>query len=283
MLIMAVALAGGLLAGGCSGGTGGSGAGSAAQARNDAAGGSAARGNKAQVTLAPKGRAVVYTADLAVRVDDAAKARSRATSIVTAVHGYVARERTSKKPDDGGGATAYLTVKVPVDDYPGVLHRLSTDLGTRQSLKRRARDVTEKVADVDSRVHSARASLGRLRTLLGTAETVGQVLKVEKQISKREADLEALEARQQALDTKTSYATVKLRLQAPAPSAHAKEAGFLSGLSAGWNAFRAMVVWLLTALGAVAPFIVVFGGLTYGGWRLYRLLRRRRPTASTPQ
>ncbi|MGH3096636.1 MAG: DUF4349 domain-containing protein [Streptosporangiales bacterium] len=278
----AALLAGGLLVGGCS--TGGSGGQSMSAERGG--GGSAADrllskggGGGAKVTLAPQDRSVIYTARLTVRVGDATKARHGATSIVTKAHGYTARERTSKDPD-GDGATSRLTLKVPVDRYPVVLHRLSTQLGNQLSLKRRARDVTEKVADVDSRVRSARATIDQLRTLLGKADTVGEVLKVEKRLSKREADLEALEARQKALDTKTSYATITLRLKAPAAT-HVKEAGFLSGLSAGWAAFKTTVVWLLTALGAVAPFVLILGAVAYGSWRGYRLVRRRRPSADT--
>lgn len=278
----AVLLAGGLLVGGCS--TGGAG-GQTAEAERGTGGNAAHRlaakpgGPGAKVTLAPQDRSVVYTSTLTVRVGDAAKARHEATSIVTKAHGYTARERTRKDPD-GGGATSRLTLKVPVDRYPAVLHRLSTQVGDQLSLKRRARDVTEKVADVDSRVRSARATIDQLRALLGKAETVGEVLKVEKRLSSREADLEALEARQKALDSKTSYATIALRLKAPAAT-HVKEAGFVAGLSAGWAAFRTVVVWLLTALGAIAPFVLIIGAVAYGSWRGYRLLRRRRPSTGT--
>ncbi|MGH3319200.1 MAG: DUF4349 domain-containing protein [Streptosporangiaceae bacterium] len=285
--LVALFLAGGVLAGGCTtrGDGGGQGAAGGTSSSSERGAGRlvarpGAHGRQASLTLAPRDRSVIHTATLVVRVADTDKATREATSIVADADGYIAQEHTTTDPDDRDGTTARLTLKIPADRYPGVLHRLSTDLGTQLSLQRRARDVTEKVADVDSRVRSAHATLSRLRSLLDRADTVGQVLKVEREISKREADLEALEARQKALDAKTSYATITLRLNGPPPSTHVERAGFLSGLSAGWAAFRTTVVWLLTAIGAVAPFLLIFGAVVYGCWRAYRFLRRRHPPAS---
>lgn len=259
---------------------------SSSAAKNGAGGGNAAGvaadsgagGKQASLSLAPRDRSVIYTADLALSVANLAKATRTVTSVVKDAHGYVGRQETGRDHEGADGRSARLTLKVPVDRYPGVLHRLSAELGHREGLEQRARDVTEKVADVDSRVRSARATLGRLRALLDRAESVKEVLRVEKQLSTREADLEALQARQKALDTKTRYATITLRLQTR-PVSHVERAGFLAGLSAGWDAFRTMVVGVLTALGAMAPFLLIFGALAYGGWWVYRLLRRRFPAA----
>jgi hypothetical protein len=61
---------------------------------------------------------------------------------------------------------------------------------------------------------------------------------------------------------------------------HAKPArhGFLAGLAAGWRAFRHATAWVLTALGALLPFliaIIVLAGIGYAGRRrIVRLIRR---------
>lgn len=255
------------------------------QAKRGAADGTQGSGAGAeQVRLAPSDRSIVYTASLKVRADDVAAAVPHAKDIVTTAGGYVADERTSQNPDDGGKDTsATLTLKVPAERYRDVLDQLGTSLGTRLELRQQARDVTEEVADTESRLKSARAALARMRALLDEADTLGEVLQVEGEIDRREADLEALQARQKSLDARTSYATVTLHLvSAPAPYVD-KDAhpSFLSGLAAGWKAFRSSASALLTALGAALPFLAVLAMVALAGWWARRLLRRRRATASS--
>ncbi|MQA83602.1 MAG: DUF4349 domain-containing protein [Streptosporangiales bacterium] len=232
--------------------------------------------------IAPEDRAIVYTADLRVRARDVHAAASRAEQIVSAAGGYVHREDTATDPDTRGGATAMLTFKVPTDEYRQVLGDLGSRLGTRLHVEQQAEDVTEQVADVDSRVRSAQASLDRMRQLLAEANTIGEVLSVEQEIATREAELESLQARQRALADQTQYATVTLELVGPAaPRKEPRDTGFLVGLAGGWKAFAGTVGWLLTALGALLPFLVAFGILGYAGWRARALIRRRRTAPPT--
>lgn len=88
--------------------------------------------------------------------------------------------------------------------------------------------------------------------------------------------------RQPGAATTAARATVTLHLmakQAPAPAA--ERAGFLGGLSDGWAAFGRTVGWLLTALGAVLPFLLlVVPAALVGRWVVRR--SRRPGTAATP-
>jgi hypothetical protein len=52
--------------------------------------------------------------------------------------------------------------------------------------------------------------------------------------------------------------------------------GFTSGLAAGWRALRQATSWLLTAIGAVLPFMVFVIGAAFAGWRGRRWLARHR-------
>ena len=52
----------------------------------------------------------------------------------------------------------------------------------------------------------------------------------------------------------------------------ASKRGFLSGLAAGWRTLRHATAWLLTALGAALPFLIlalVLAALGYLGWRRF--------------
>ncbi|RAY11660.1 DUF4349 domain-containing protein [Actinomadura craniellae] len=238
----------------------------------------------------PTGRAVVYTADLRVRIagkDGVEPAAARAKQLVTAAGGYVETERSSGATADGGPPTyANITFKIPAERYQAVLGQLSSGLGTRLSLRQEAEDVTEEVADVDSRVRSAEATLKSFRKLLDRANTVGEVINVEQEIARRQAELESLLARQKSLQHRTRLATVTLALHAP-DSGGAKEEeerhGFVGGLVSGWNALVAFLTGLATVLGWLLPFLVLAAVLALPAWRLRRRLVRRRTPGDTPR
>jgi hypothetical protein len=63
----------------------------------------------------------------------------------------------------------------------------------------------------------------------------------------------------------------------------AGERGFLPGLEAGWNAFTALGMGLLTALGAMAPFLVLLALVGVPAWRIYRARRHTPAAESAPE
>jgi hypothetical protein len=144
--------------------------------------------------------------------------------------------------------------------------------------------VTEDVADVDARVASMQASIARIRAILSRAERIGDVVSVEGELSRRTTELESLQARQRALAGQVNFATITVQLRASqtAPAPVPDRAGFTGGLSDGWHAFTATLGWVLTALGAALPFLLLAAPVA-AAW----LLRRRRlsavPSAPAPR
>ena len=254
-----------------------------------AAGRSAAGGGSASSSgakLAPSGQQIVYTAQLSVRVAGVTGAVNRATSIVKAAGGYVASETANAGPGQPGQARATVTYKIPAVAYSSTLAALSgTGLGTQVSLTQQAQDVTQQVADTNSRVASDQAAIAQLRALLKRAGSVADLLSVQNQIDAQTSDLEAMLAQQSALNHETAYATVTLTLTGPkavaAPARSTPPPGLPGGLVRGWHAFVLTVGWVLTALGAVAPFLIavaVIGMLAW--WARRRLGRRQQPPAA---
>lgn len=261
---------------------GGQAAAAAPDAPRPAAAGSGASAVDAKVMLTPP--ALVRTATLSVRVAKPAAVNRQADAagrIATAAGGSVyADDRTS-----GKHATARLTLKVPPSSLDTVLDRLA-HLGTATSRTSSTEDVTTQVVDVASRVISARDSLTRLRALYGKATKVRDVIAIENEITERESDLESLQAQQRALSGRTELATVHFRLSTaavPPPPAKPARTGFVGGLDHGWHAFTASVGALVTAFGAVLPFLVVLlVAASIAWWVRHRVRDRHRPPAPSP-
>jgi Domain of unknown function (DUF4349) len=291
---LALALAGVLA--GCSGsGSDSAGSGAAAvapQAAADQAAGNAAgkaagnaagkeagkeAGSTASITLKP---ALIRTAELTVVVDDVPAQAAAAGASARAAGGAVAGDDRS---GSGAGAHATLVLEVPPDRMDAVLDQLGR-LGDEQSRSSSTKDVTEDVADVDARIASMQASLARVRAILSRAEKIGDVVSVEGELSRRTTELESLQARQRALAGQVNFATITVQLRAsqatPAPAPD--RAGFAGGLRDGWHAFTATLGWVLTALGAVLPFLLLAAPVAVA-----LVLRRRRlsavPSAPAPR
>jgi hypothetical protein len=222
--------------------------------------------------LASDGAQLVYTAQFTVQATDVTTAVSRATSIVAAAGGYISQENV--------GSTATLQVKIPVAVYPATLSQLTSGtLGSRMSLEQQAQDVTQQVADVTSQVASDDAAIAQLRALLTHAGSVGDLLTVQDQINSEESALESMQAQQKALDNETAFATVTITVLGPVVKAVVvplprHPVGLVSGLTAGWHAFRTTLTWLLAVLGAIAPFAALIAVAGYLGYRARRWIIR---------
>ncbi len=304
----AVLLSGCLLLAACSSGTtatsAGSGSEAAAPARvpsalHAAAGTSAATGGYPAASAGGRTAAetagliratqsIIYTASLTVRATDVAAAAQHAIAIVVGAGGYTADEQVSgRSPGKSSRETVSLTLKVPVPSFQMVLGRLSSPtLGKQLAMQQHATDVTQQVADVNSLVISEQDAIAALRGLLKRAASVPGLLQVQQQISQDQSYLNSLLSQQRALNQETSYATITMTLLSPRPAVQAKMAskhGFLAGLAAGWRALRHATGLVLTALGAVLPFLIlilVLGGIGYLGWRRFGG-RRATPTQPT--
>jgi hypothetical protein len=208
------------------------------------------------VTIGP---ARILTADLTLRARsgaDVADIATRATDMATAAGGELAGDR---RTEAGSETRADLILKVPPVKYDTTLERMSK-LGKELSRSAQTEDVTDQVVDIASRVSSQEASVARIRKLLTGARNLGEVVQIEGELAKREADLESLKARQRALDGQTSFATITLHVRGPKAAAATRAkppGGFTAGLNAGWKAFTAATTWLLTAVGALLPFLIL--------------------------
>lgn len=234
-------------------------------------------GPKAEPLPDPATRSLVQIGEITVRVKEIDEAAASASTIATGGKGLVAGDRRNT---DGASSSATLVLRVLPQDFTRVVGELA-GLGEEVTRSLRTEDVTEAVVDLDSRIASQQASVTRTRVLLSRAERIADIVAVEGELARREADLAALQARKRALADTVTLATITLNLLGPraAVTTEENERGFLAGLEAGWNAFTATTVGMLTLFGAVLPFLVV---AAVPALVLWLVLRRRRRRGTTP-
>jgi hypothetical protein len=213
----------------------------------------------AQVDL----RKVVHTADLTIRVDDAARSTEEAIRLVAGAGGVVFAQRSER-------SEARLTLKVPPDTFEPVMAGLG-QLGLPLKRESKAQDVTDQVVDIEGRLRTSTASAERLRALLGDARSAGDIVSLEGELAKRETEIESLHGRLRLLSSQVDLATINLRLTERGDlQVKAEVPQFTKALGAGWSALAVVARAGLAAAGFVLP----FAPLGLAGWWA---ARRRRP------
>jgi uncharacterized protein DUF4349 len=262
-------------------------AGPAIPAPADPGGGAGSNGNQAEqdkaagtpgpVDPAALQRSIIYTGTLSVRVENVDTAAAQAQGVVIGAGGYVGGDN---RVIDSKRSSAVLILRVPAQKFDSTVDAVS-HLGTEIQRQVSTEDVTSQIIDVASRVKTQQASVDRIRTLLAQANSVSEIVSIESELTRREADLESLQAQQRSLADLSSLSTITVTFLGPEAVTKAvpkkkDKAGFISGLTSGWNTFTASVSVLLNIVGALLPFLVVIGIPLLVWW----MARRRRRAAT---
>jgi hypothetical protein len=163
------------------------------------------------------GRDVIYTATIAVEVDDVAGAASRALTAVIAGNGILFGQHTVSDPEP----RTELTFKVPPTAFQATLDALA-GLGRLVDQTVGADDVTAAVVDLESQIRTAEVSVIRLRSLLDEATDVPTIVGLENELRNRETDLERLRGQLRTIQDQVALATITLtitRTPVPVPTA----------------------------------------------------------------
>jgi hypothetical protein len=236
-------------------------------------------------TLQPGDEMLARRAQMAVQVKGISAAVDRIRAISARVDGLVLTESIGSATDSVPmedrtkiSASTYgeITISVPASRLDEVMTEVGR-LGTLIRSGVSSENVRAQVVDTESRVKTMRASVDRVRALMARATEISQIVTLEAELSRRQADLEALES--QLASLKDSVARSPLQISLTTESGVIKEdpgTGFLAGLMAGWDAFTASVVVVLTVLGALLPFAFVLALVLIPLWLV---LRRRRAAA----
>ncbi|OIJ24598.1 DUF4349 domain-containing protein [Nocardioides luteus] len=219
---------------------------------------------------------VISTGSVALSAKDVGKTRTQVQHVSDRYAGQVTEQETSDSDDDGP-RHARMVLRIPSKSFDEAMADLE-ETATLVDSNTTSTDVTTEVVDTEVRVKNARTSIERIRTLLSRAERIGDVISIESELARREADLNSLLAQQAALEDQTSLSTITVDIDRAGPGGSDDDAGFLSGLSAGWEALGASARVLAVALGAVIPWAPVVLLVLVPFW----LLNRRRKQAAGP-
>ncbi|MCE7005567.1 DUF4349 domain-containing protein [Kibdelosporangium philippinense] len=236
---------------------------------NPAGGGGVAKeAAPAQPPASVQERQLVQTARVEMAVDVIFDAVSGARAIATTNGGFTGQEESRLD-------RASITLRIPVDKFDPALRQLD-ELGDITLQHKQAEDVTEQVVDLDSRLRTQRESVARIQALLAKATSVSEIAQIESELTRRQSDLESLQGRRDALGSKAALSTVTVQfaLKSAPPAPVKASGGFFEGLTDGWGAFGEFFTVTTRVLGAMLPFLALFG-IPAGLWFYFRRKRRK--------
>jgi len=180
----------------------------------------------------------------------------------------------------GAQPYASLVVRVPEQLFDTAIKRFSR-IGDVQSASTSSEDVTSQYVDLRARLRHYRAVERRLLAFLQQTTTVNQMLAVQDRIDKVQLTIEELTAQLKSLHETTAYGTLSVYITEKDSTPAAIHASDSFG-GTFWNSVRllgngARVTAL--ALTALAPFVVVLGGVAAAVWYVVRRRRNRRQAA----
>lgn len=236
------------------------------------AGDASAPANQNENAVALEPRALIKTGTVSLRSLDVADVLQQITVIVAASQGEIANETTTTDKK-GNQVYSQLELRVPVAKFDSTLDEI-TGLSVFATKTRSSEDVTTQVVDVRSRVRTAEDSLASLQRLFVRATELGEIITLERELSQRQADLESLLAQQRTLAQQTEMSTITVtvsRTSDPKPEPKDDDqAGFVSGLEQGWDAFTTFVVGTGHAIGVALPLGSMFAFVALLGWVVVR-------------
>jgi hypothetical protein len=180
---------------------------------------------------------VVRTATLDLRIarHGFGETISRINTIAAAAGGFVAEAKTIESAATPSGT---VTVRIPSARVNTTVERLRK-LGKVLGASTRGVDVTGQYTDLQARLRAATASRDQYLTVLSRATNIGDILAVQDRIQAVQTQIEQLQGQIKDLDDQTTYGTITISVNEPAPKDKAVVGpAHRSGLSIAWDNAR---------------------------------------------
>ena len=155
-------------------------------------------------------RKIVYTADVAIVVEEFDLVPSQVKDLAEQHSGYIAKSNIRGEP--GSPRSGEWTIRVPVANYEEFL-AAARELGETRSVRTDSDDVTAEFYDVEARIRNKKQEEDRLRKHLeDSTGKLEDILQVEREISRVRGEIERMEGRMRVLKDLTSLTTINLRV-----------------------------------------------------------------------
>jgi len=197
--------------------------------------------------------------------------------IVEGEGGYIAGTDASVGPAPDSQSsqitTGTVNFMVPAANFDATIDEL-TKVGTLKGEHITGTDVSAQYVDLNARLANAEAQHQVYLALLAKATNTNDIIAIENQIGQITSQIEQLKGQIKYLDNNTSFSAITVTMTESAPPAQAPTNdswGFATALNGAAHNFVATINYVVSALGALGPFLVLLGlGLLL--WR-----RRRAP------
>ena len=226
------------------------------------------------------GPPVIRKASVAITVKSGSFASklSDLRSLIAAHGGYIAGTEAQANPGEdetAGGRirTGVINFMVPSASFDATIGELEK-VGDVQGEHISGTDVSAQYVDLRARLANAQAQRDAMLTLLRGAKSIQDIIAVQNQIGQITGQIEQLKGQIKYLDDNTAYSSISVTLTesgAPVQQPSSDSWGFATAINMGAHNFVATINYVITALGAVGPLVVLLL-LGYGFWRT-----RRRP------
>ena len=220
-------------------------------------------------------RALILTANVALRATDPWAISDRAQAIATGLGGDVMGLAQS---GSGDRRSATLTLRVPAARFNDALRQLRDLDAEVVSSSVEGKDVTDQFVDLQARLRAKQAEELRYLALMAKADKIDDILKLDSVLAQTRTQIEQLTGQVNSIKTRTEYSTIVVTIATAAVITPPTPA-------AGWDPARsaALALAALTALLRVGADLAIWG-LVLGtlpaiaGLALWAAVRgRRRP------
>ena len=190
-------------------------------------------------------------------------------TLVEGEGGYVSGTDAQANPVSNDGIrTGVISFMIPAAKFDATVDELR-GLGKVQTFHISGQDVSAQYVDLQARLANEEAQRNAMLALLGRAQTVSDIIAVQNQLGQITGQIEQLKGQINYIDHNVAFSTITVTLTeagAPVASSPSDSWGFASALSDAAHNFVTTVNYLITALGAAGPVLVLLG-LGYLVWR----------------
>ncbi|WP_435020858.1 DUF4349 domain-containing protein [Tundrisphaera sp. TA3] len=219
----------------------------------------AAPGAADQALKAGAARKIIFTADVAVTVEDFARAEAAMTRLVAAQGGYLAESNVTGSP--GAHRSGHWKARVPVDHFDAFVDGIAT-LGELVNRRTNSEDVSDEYFDLEARIKNKTAEEARLiRHLDVSTGKLEEILQVERELSRVREEIERMQGRKQVLANLTALTTVNITIHERQGYVPPESPTFSTRMARSFHdsadTLLACGEWLALAAAAITPWIPV--------------------------